>query len=85
MKTNKIWTIGLVGGAVIIGIGLSARPWQVYAEQKVRTADYQKRMREAEQRRVDLTKEKARAEGPLGREQAARDMGFTKPGEQAVR
>ena len=85
MKTNKAWNIGIIVGAVVIGIGLSARPWRVYAEQKERTEDYQKRMREAEQRRVDLTKQQAQSEGPLGREKAAREMGYVKPGEQAVK
>ena len=85
MNSNKTWTIALIAAAAVVGLGLSARPWRVFTEQNERTADYQKKMKSAEQRRVDLTKEKTRIDGPIGKEQAARDLGFTKAGEVPVR
>ncbi len=81
---KRNWNWAIIGAAVLVGAALSARPWRVYGEQKARTAEYQKKMREAEQRRVDLTREKAQVQGPLGKEQAARELGFTKPGEIPV-
>lgn len=83
-KPNRAMNIALVAGAMLVGAGLSVRPWKVYQQQKARTAEYQKQMREAEQRRVDLTREKAKIDSPLGMEQAAREQGFIKPGEQPL-
>lgn len=84
MKANRIWTAALVSAGLLTGILLSVRPWKVFTEQRAKTEEAQRKMHDAEQRRVDLTREKAHIEGTLGREQAARDLGFTKPDEQPV-
>ena len=76
--------IVLAVSAIVLGALLSLRPWQVYGEQNRRTAEYQQKMRLAEQRQADLAALKAKREGPLGREQSARESGLVKPGEQPM-
>ncbi len=70
--------------AVLVGLGLSIRPWKVYAEQKEHTEQYRRQARDAEDKRIDLTKQRAQLEGPMGREEAARKAGFTKDGEKPL-
>ena len=81
---DKAWSVGIVVAAVLLGVGLSYRTWRVVGQQRARTADYQKKTHDAEKRRMDLAVEKAKAEGPLGQEKAARDAGLTKPGEEPL-
>lgn len=84
MKKSTLMNLGLALLAVLVGLGLSVRPWKVYFDERDRTAQYKSQMRNAENRRIDLIKEKARLEMPMGREEAARNMGFTKPDEKPV-
>jgi len=83
-KHGKAWNIVLVISAIALGLLLSAKPWRVYMEQRAQARQYERDMHAAEQRRVDLTGTAAKLNSPLGKEQAAREAGLLKPGEQLV-
>ena len=83
-QPKKFWSVAFIVGAVALGLLLSAKPWRVYAEQRAQASQYEREMRAAEQKRVELAREQATLNGPLGREQAAREAGLLKPGEQPV-
>ncbi len=85
MKNPKIvWEMVFVGAAVAVGIVLSARTWDAYNDQRVKTDRKQAEMRKAEKEREDLLEQKSKYESPAGREQLARDQGMTKPGEKPL-
>jgi hypothetical protein len=84
MNKKLFWNSAFVLAAIATGIALSVKPWQVYAEQRAKADAAVEDMREAEQSRVQLTREKAKYEGSLGREELAREQGFRRPGEVAV-
>ncbi|MBI1756855.1 MAG: hypothetical protein HYR64_07095 [Fimbriimonas ginsengisoli] len=81
MKRKRLWNVALVVAAVGAGLLLSARPWRVASEQRRRAEEAQAQMRESERHRVELIREKARLEAPIGREALAREKGFVKPDE----
>lgn len=84
MRRKGLWNVLFVAVAVATGIALSAKPWQIYGQQKERAESAKAQMREAEMNREELTRLKARYENPIGREELARKQGYTKPGEQTV-
>lgn len=81
---KRILNLFLVVAAVAVGVFLSIRPWQIYAEQKSLAEDKIQQMKLAEDNRVRLMESKVRLESPSGREEAARDYGYRKPGEQPI-
>lgn len=82
MGRRLIWNLMIVVAALALGLGLSIKPWQNYREQQ-KTADrHSAEMREAEKRREDLMRRKVDLESSAGREQAARELGYTRPGEK---
>ncbi len=54
-------------------------------DQMTRTAKSEKKMNDAEAERAKLLTEKARMSSPAGREEAARQLGYKRPGELPVR
>jgi cell division protein FtsB len=81
-------TIGLdlliVLAALVVGVGLSIKPWQVYREQRELADKHVGEMRKAEAAREDLLRQRAKYESAVGREELARSQGYVKPGEQVV-
>jgi len=66
----------IVACAVGVGVGLSLKPWQVYREQRKLADEAIREMKMAEGKKIDLTKQRARAESSLGREELARKQGY---------
>lgn len=84
MKSKVVWEMVFVGAAVAVGIALSARTWEAYNVQRLKGDEKSTEMKKAEAAREDLLKQKAKLESPAGREQMARDQGFTRPGEKPL-
>lgn len=76
--------IVIIVAAMALGIGLSAKPWQVYREQRKLADDAQREMRAAESKKTELTRQRARAESSLGREELARKQGYRRPDESPI-
>ncbi len=78
--------INLLVVAVAVGAGLTAsrKPWEVWLEQRQRTADQVAQTRRSESRREELLREEARAKSSIGREELARGQGYLKAGEKPV-
>lgn len=70
---------------VCLGIGtgvfLSRKPWQELREQRALVKDADIEMKKAENDRAELVSQEARMSNPAGRERAARQRGYHKPGE----
>lgn len=71
----------IVASAIGVGVGLSLKPWQVYREQRRLADDAVREMRQAEGKKIELTKQRAKAESSIGREELARKQGYRKPNE----
>ena len=84
MTRRRAMNLLVVLGGLALGVALSAKPWQVFGEQKQRALDARAEMQSAETSRNALIRQKSRLESPLGREQLARDQGYSKPGEIPV-
>ncbi|MCW5941763.1 MAG: hypothetical protein KIS66_06005 [Fimbriimonadaceae bacterium] len=84
MKARMLITGLVVLAAVGTGALLSREPWRLYREQQAKTDQSLRAMRAAEDKSANLTRQKAHADSPLGREELARKMGFRKPGEALV-
>lgn len=82
MNRKGLWNGLFIAAAIGAGIALSMKPWQVYEVQRDKASSAVQEMREAEHNRAELTRQKARYESSLGREELARKMGYTMPGEQ---
>lgn len=84
MKQKTLWNVGLTAAAVAVGLALSAKPWQYYREQKKLAEAATQEMREAESKRTELVRQKAKYESALGREELARKQGYRRPDEQPL-
>jgi hypothetical protein len=84
MKAKAIWNSLFVVAAVAAGLLLSAKPWQVYTEQRALADQSIEEMREAEKNRNELTRQKARYESSIGREELARKQGYLAEGERPI-
>ena len=84
MNSKRIWKTLFVGAALATGIGLSIKPWQVYAEQREIANQRIEEMRSAEANRTQLLEKKVRLSNATGREQIARSYGYVGPGEQPL-
>jgi hypothetical protein len=84
MKPKLFWNLMFVCVAITVGIAASMKPWQVYSEQKKIADKSMKEMREAEKSRAELTKEKARFESSVGREELARNQNYRRPDEKPI-
>lgn len=81
MTRKWIFSVLLVLSAVGLGVYLSRKPWQVYAEQRASAEAARREMQAAERERADLLRQKAHVDSPMGKEELAREAGFVKPGE----
>lgn len=84
MKARMLITVLVVLAGVGAGAFLSRDPWRLYHEQQAKTDKSLHDMRAAEDKTADLTRQKAHADSPLGREELARKSGLLKPGETFV-
>jgi len=82
MRRKQIWTWSVVVLALGAGLALSATPWRAYFTQQALTDAQLNEMRTAEESRSALSREKARLENPVGREELAREQNYRRPGEQ---
>ncbi len=83
-KHNKLWNTALVAAAICTGVALSWKTWQVYFNQSDKANSAIADAQRAELDRADLVRKQALAESSLGREAAARNKGFIRPGEKAL-
>ncbi|MBX3118082.1 MAG: hypothetical protein KF784_03390 [Fimbriimonadaceae bacterium] len=83
-KQRIVWEMVFVGVAVAVGIALSARTWDTYNQQRVKADKKVSEMKKAEQDREALLRQKGQYESPSGREQLAREQGYTKAGEKPL-
>lgn len=81
MKRKLVWNVAILVAAVGTGLALSARPWQVYREQRKIADESIREMREAEGKKAELTRQRAKVETALGREELARKQGYRRPDE----
>lgn len=84
MSNKLVWNVAIVAAAVATGVALSVRPWQVYGEQRKIADDSIKEMRDAESKKSELTRQRAKYETALGREELARQQGYRRPDERPV-
>lgn len=70
--------------AFAIAAYLSRDTWTLYVDQQTKAKASEARMRAAEEERAKLMNEKARLDTPVGREEAARKLGYRKPGEHSL-
>ena len=84
MKRKRLWTWSVVVLAIAAGLALSATPWRAYFKQQALTDGQVSEMRAAEEFRSALSREKARIENPVGREELAREQNYRRPGEEPV-
>ncbi len=78
------WRFAIVLVAVFVGMYLSRKPWEVYRVQQAKTNDVYQEMKEAEEERSRLMKDRMKLSSPLGKEQTLREQGWHKPGEIPV-
>jgi hypothetical protein len=84
--TRHGWlNVGIVLIGVFSGVALSAKPWQVYKEQRLAADKEIAEMQKSEANRERLVREDAKYKSSLGREELARKEGYRKRGEVAVR
>lgn len=83
-KHNKLWNTLLVAAAICTGVALSWKTWQVYFNQNDKAKSAIADAQRAELDRADLVRQQAMSESSLGREAAARNKGFMRPGERPV-
>lgn len=84
MKSKLVWNLAIVFAAVGVGVALSAKPWQVYREQRKIADESIAEMRSAEGKKADLTRQRAKYETSLGREELARKQGYKRPDETSI-
>ncbi len=84
MKSKVMWNFAIAGVAIVTGIMLSLKPWQVYGEQRRLADDAVKEMRGAEAKKTDLTRQRAKYESAIGREELARKQGYRRPDERPI-
>jgi hypothetical protein len=76
--------IAVVVLAVGAGVYLSRKPWIVYREQQQKASSANQEMRDAEKSLLELQKQQADLDSPLGRETQARKIGMRKSGETTL-
>lgn len=81
MTRKLVFSLVFVLCAAVLGVYLSRKPWQVYAEQRANADVSVREMQKAERERADLLRKKTHVDSPMGKEELVRDAGFTKPGE----
>lgn len=74
----------IVASAIGVGVGLSLKPWQVYREQRKLADEAIREMRVAESKKIELTRQRAKAESSLGREELARKQGYRRADEEPI-
>ena len=74
----------IVVAACATGLYLSRKPWEVYRQQEAKSKEVSAEMREAEQERERMMREKMKYGTSVGREQVMRDKHWTKPGETPI-
>lgn len=84
MTKKLFWKGVFVFVAVLAGVGLSIKPWQIYRQQRAIADKAIVDMNEAEKSRAELTRQKAKAEGTIGREELARQQGYRQANETPV-
>lgn len=70
--------------AIAIGVVASLKPWQAYQRQRQEADAARTEMKQAERKHADLLRERTQVDSPIGREEMAREQGFTKPGERPL-
>lgn len=81
MKAKLLFNLIFLGVAVAVGVALGMRPWPVYQEQRRQADGYRRDAMQAESKRYELERQRAKYESPLGQEELARQAGHKKKGE----
>lgn len=76
--------LAIVVIAVLVGVGLSIKPWQGYRSQKALADKNAAEMAAAEKSREELARKKAELSSRPGRELSARELGYMKSGERPL-
>jgi hypothetical protein len=81
MTKNAVINGVIVAAAVVAGVAVSMKPWQVYKEQKA-LADHQVvEMRQSEKKYEELVRQEARLRSDVGKQEMARKRGYLPQGE----
>ncbi len=81
MRKKKGTTLIVILLAVVVGLGLSVKPWQMYRKQQTQANKSMAEMRESEAKKEELLKEESKKKSSLGQEEQARGAGYYGPGE----
>lgn len=74
----------LVLVAIAVGVIASLKPWQALQKQRKDAGHAKQEMKQAERKHAELLRERTQKDSPIGREEMAREQGFTKPGERPL-
>lgn len=78
MTRNGWLNFGIAVIAIFCGVALSAKPWQVYKEQRKAADEAIADMEKSEANRERLVREDAKYKTSVGREELARKEGYRK-------
>ena len=85
MKMKKgVLNLAVILAAVSVGVGLSLKPWRVYAKQKQSTQQHIQEMRKVERQHIYDLQQEAKIGTTLGREELARQQGFHRADEVPI-
>lgn len=83
MKRTGFW-LAVVLAAAAAGTALSFRPWKAYLEQRRIANANQHALAEAETRKAEFARQKAKLESRIGKEEKAREHNYVRPGEEGA-
>ena len=72
----------IVGIGIVVGLGFSWKPWRKFTTQRKETQISVSKQHSSENAREEAVRREAKYSGPIGREIAAREAGWIKPGEE---
>lgn len=83
--TKSLWINGLIiAAAVVSGVAVSAKPWQVFKEQRLLADQQIAEAEKSEERREQLIRQEARLRSAIGKEELARSRGWIPADEVAA-
>ena len=83
-RNKRLAALSIIVLAASVAAFATRDDWAGLADQKRITNDAEARRQEAERKYADLAEQRARLETPAGQERQAREMGYRKPGEEAL-
>jgi hypothetical protein len=85
MKSRFLLNTTIVVAAVTTGVLLSIRPWEVYKRESVQATGLNAQAIDLEKKKADLTRERDQLQDPLRKQEAVRQIGWVKIGEQPLK